>query len=169
VALLYIIPVVLVHLLSLRSRFPHMKYLITVLLLCLSTISGSVQAYDDDDCISANVPTHCDISPRSNSCRTCMNNVGYDYSWVQQYYAYYVSGNCDGLNMKVSGSAFNTMYLYNLYNNETINVCSNKADGDFVFDVNTFLDYTNAVSEEDPCLIGVNLFIGTPIDNLCGN
>jgi hypothetical protein len=149
-----------------------MKLLSLLLTLTLTlTLAHSLtqtNAYDPN-CINANEFTHCDISPRSNECRTCMNNVGYDYSWVQQYMAYYISGNCDGLAMKIYGSGFNTVYKYNLYNNETINICSDKANGDFVFDVNTYLDYTTAVDENNPCMIGVNLFIGTPIENICNS
>jgi hypothetical protein len=131
--------------------------------LSLCTIVAFVAA---SDCINANEPTHCDITEKDNSCFACMDNIGADYSWVQQYYAYYISGNCDGLAMKISGSALNTMYKYNLYNNETINICSDKVSGDFKLDMTTSIDY-ESMRGDDACKIGVNLFIGTPIDNLC--
>jgi hypothetical protein len=124
-----------------------------------------VTAYDDN-CINANEFTHCDITKKNSACYTCMNNIGADYSWVQQYMAYHISGNCEGLTMKITGSAFNTMYKYNLSNNETINICSDQVSGDFVLDMRTAINY-ESVPDTDDCQIGVNLFIGTPIDNLC--
>lgn len=133
--------------------------------LSLSAALGFVMA---NDCINANEFTHCDITKRSNSCYTCMNSIGDEYSWVQQYMAYYVGGNCEGLNMKITGSALNTMYKYNLSINETINICSDRVNGGFLLDMRTTVNY-ESVPDTDDCQIGVNLFIGTPIDNLCSN
>lgn len=135
-------------------------------LLFFLSLSAVVALTWANECINANEFTHCDVMKGKSTCYTCMNNIGADYSWVQQYMAYYISGNCDGLEMKIGGSAINTMYKYNLYNNETINICSDKVSGDFVLDMTTSIDF-EAAPNSDNCQIGVNLFIGTPIENLC--
>ena len=125
--------------------------------------------YVNADCINANEFVHCDITKRSNSCETCLVDLGADYSWVQQYFAYYVSGTCDQLVMTINGNSMNPMYLYNLYNNETINICSERMSGGDTVEFKVSVDNYDAITGSDDCQIGVNLFIGTPIDNLCNN
>ncbi len=131
----------------------------TLLLLDYGYSSGST------DCKNPNEPTHCDISPQHSSCYTCITSTANDYSYVQQYLAYYESGNCDGLVMKISGRSLNSVYLYDLHLNQTINICSNKSNGGDLLEMKASVDYSAAANSEKPCLIGINLMIGTAIDS----
>eukprot|EP00428_Durinskia_dybowskii_P061825 CAMPEP_0170369902 /NCGR_PEP_ID=MMETSP0117_2-20130122/8229_1 /TAXON_ID=400756 /ORGANISM="Durinskia baltica, Strain CSIRO CS-38" /LENGTH=59 /DNA_ID=CAMNT_0010624649 /DNA_START=276 /DNA_END=455 /DNA_ORIENTATION=+ len=58
------------------------------------------------------------------------------------------------------------MYVYTLNSNATVNICSDKVNGGSQIDLTASINYEAAPGSED-CKIGLNLFIGTPIDNLC--